>query len=301
MDPEYREVFVKGYAKDPNLKSAWNSKDIDEHFWKPGQRFFKNKEGLLFFRDADYQPRLCIPKDRVKEIMEEAHKSLVESAHISPDRLWHKLSSKFYWRRMKRDLEEFCDSCDICQKVKNRNFTKFGFLIPNPIPFRPYKSISLDLIVNLPWSGEYNTILVVVDRLSKHASFIPTTSGLTAEGFADLFVQHVVSRFGLPDNIIADRDPQWASDFWSAVIKALKTKMSLSSAHHPQHDGQTENVNRQLETLLRAYVARDRSDWADWLKILEFAYNNNVHSSTGVIPRLPSFQYQALEIIQGEP
>jgi transposase InsO family protein len=142
----------------------------------------------------------------------------------------------------------------------------------------------LDLIVNLPWSGEYNAILVVVDRLSKHASFIPTTSGLTAEGFADLFVQHVVSRFGLPDNIVADWDPQWASDFWSAVVKALKTKMSLSSAHHPQHDGQTENVNRQLETLLRAYIARDRSDWSEWLKILEFAYNNNVHASTGAIP-----------------
>jgi hypothetical protein len=145
MDPEYRDDFVKDYAKDPNLKSIWNSREIDKHFWKPGQRFFKNKEGLLFFRDANYQPRLCIPKNRVKEIMEEAHESPAESAHISPDRLWRKLSSKFYWQRMKLDLEEFCDSCDICQKVKNRNFTKFGFLIPNPIPSRPYESVSLDL------------------------------------------------------------------------------------------------------------------------------------------------------------
>jgi hypothetical protein len=203
-----------------------------------------------------------------------------------------KLSAKFYWRRMKRDLLKFGLSCDVCQKIKERNFTRYGYLIPNPIPSRPYESISLDLIVNLPWSGEYNAILVVVDRLSKHASFIPTTSGLSAEGFADLFVHHIVSRFGLPDSIIADRDPRWTSDFWRAVSAAIKTKMSLSSSHHPQHVGQTENVNRQLETMLRAYVAKDRTDWAEWLKILEFSYNNNIHASTGTTPFLLLYGFE---------
>jgi hypothetical protein len=187
---------------------------------------------------------------------------------------------------MKRDLMEFCDSCDVCQKIKNRNFTRFGYLIPNPIPSRPYESISMDFIVNLPWSGDYNAIFVVVDRLSKHATFIPTNSGLSAEGFAELFVLHTVSRFGLPDSIIADRDPRWTSDFWKSVVAILKTRMSLSTSHHPQHDGQTENVNRQLETMLRAYVSRDKSDWLTWLKLLEFAYNNNMHLSTGTTPFL---------------
>jgi hypothetical protein len=134
--------------------------------------------------------------------------------------------------------------------------------------------------------------MVVVDRLSKHASFIPTTTRLTAEGFADLFVFHVVSRFGLPDSMIADRDPRWTSDFWRAVSAAIKTKMSLSSSHHPQHDGQTEIVNRQLETMLRAYVAKDHSDWSDWLKILEFAYNSSIHSSTGVMPFLLLYGFE---------
>ena len=134
---------------------------------------------------------------------------------------------------MKADLKEFANSCDVCQKIKNRNFTRYSYLIPNPILSRPYESISLDLIVNLPWSGDFNAIFVVVDRLSKHASFIPTTSGLTAQGFAELFVKYIVSRFGLPDSIIADRDPRWTSDFWTAVAAAIKTKMSLSSLHHP--------------------------------------------------------------------
>jgi hypothetical protein len=76
------------------------------------------------------------------------------------------------------------------------------------------------------------------------------------------------------------------SDFWAAVAAAIKTKMSLSPSHHPQHDGQTKNVNRQLETMLRAYIAKDRDDWSDWLKLLEFAYNSNIHVSTGTTPFL---------------
>jgi hypothetical protein len=219
-----------------------------------------------------------------KALLEEAHETPMGAAHVSPERLWGKISSKFYWCQMKKDIDEFCDTCDVCQKVKNRNFTRYGYLIPNPIPHRPCESISMDLIVNLPWSGEYNTVFVVVDRLTKHASFIPTTSGLTTQDFANLFVEHVVSRFGLPDNIIADRDPRWTSDFWTAVASATKTKMSLSSSHHPQHDGQTENVNKQLETLLRAYVAEDKNEWARWLRILEFSYNSNIHASTGLAP-----------------
>jgi hypothetical protein len=292
MEEEFRTSWVAAYIKDAEFGKIWSDPDVAAGIWKPGQRYFRNDEGLLFFRDANYQPRLCVPQARRGFVKAEVHETPLGSAHISPERLWNKLLSRFYWHRMRKDLEEFCDSCDVCQKIKTRNFTRYGFLIPNLIPHRPYKSISLDLIVNLPWSGEYNTILVVVDRLSKHASFIPTTSGLTAQGFADLFVEHVASRFGLPDNIIADRDPRWTSDFWTAVAAAIKTKMSLSSSHHPQHNGQTENVNRQLETLLRAYVAEDKTEWSNWLKLLEFSYNSNIHSSIGTTPFLLLYGFE---------
>jgi hypothetical protein len=292
MEESFKKSWIEAYQTDPEFKRIWKDAGITEDSWKPGQRFFRSDGGLLFFRNADYHPRLCVPKAMRNSTMAEAHEAPMESAHISPERLWAKLSSKFYWKRMKKDIEEFGDSCDVCQKIKNRNFTRFGYLTPNPIPSRPYESISLDLIVNLPWSGEYNAILVVVDRLSKHASFIPTTSGLTAQGFAELFVNHIASRFGLPDSIIADRDPRWTSDFWTTVAALIKTKMSLSSAHHPQHDGQTENVNRQLETMLRAYVSKDRDDWADWLKLLEFAYNSNIHASTGTTPFLLLYGFE---------
>jgi hypothetical protein len=246
MEEGFRNTWVQAYKADPEFKKIWNEQLTAQDIWHPGQHFFRNEHGLLFFRNADYQPRLCVPGSLKKMVLMEAHEVPIRVAHASPERLWFRLNSRLYWKRMKRDIDEFCNSCDVCQKIKQRNFTKYGYLIPNPIPSRPYESISLDLIVNLPWSEDFNAIFVVVDRLSKHASFIPTTSGLTSQGSAELFVEHIVSRFGLPDSILADRDPRWTSDLWTAVAATIGTKMSLSSSHHPQHDGQTENVNRQL-------------------------------------------------------
>lgn len=86
---------------------------------------------------------------------------------------------------MKVDVLAFSSSCDVCQKTKFSNFNKFGFLVPNPIPDRPYQSVSMDFVVNLLWSNQSNAIFVVIDRLTKHATFIATTTGLTAEEFGE--------------------------------------------------------------------------------------------------------------------
>jgi len=87
---------------------------------------------------------------------------------------------------MKTDIIEYCRTCDVCQKVKTPNFTKFRFLIPNPIPSWPYQSISMDFIINMLWSNGYNAIFIVVDHLSKQGSFIPCTMGLSAKEFGEL-------------------------------------------------------------------------------------------------------------------
>lgn len=284
VSEELVEKFVQDYQQDSFFFKRWNDPKSDLNSWHPSSRFFKDERGLLFFRDADYQPRLCVPSTQRAFILKEAHEDPFETAHASPEKLWQRLSSRFYWHRMKNDIVRFCRSCDVCQKTKHSNFNRFGFLIPNPIPSRPYESISMDFIVNLPWSNGYNAIYVVVDRLTKHAQFIPTTTGLTSEGFAKLFTKHTASRFGLPESIITDRDPRWTSDFWTAVASFLKTRMALSSAHHPQHDGQTEVVNRLLETMLRAYTSTEKESWEDWLHLLEYAYNSAVHASTGTTP-----------------
>ena len=292
IDPEFLTEWVEDYQSDLAFRKIWADKNREAGYWNGNGRFLKDERGLLFFLDGDYQPRLCVPKGRRNFILREAHENPLESAHAGLEQLWQNLSQKFYWKRMKADIIEWCKSCDVCQKTKFTNFNKFGYLIPNPIPARPYQSILMDFIVNLPWSNGYNAIFVVVNRLSKRGSFIPCTTGLTAEEFAELFIREIVCKYGLPDSIITDRDPRWTSDFWRGIAHFLKTKMSLSSAHHPQHDGQTEILNKYLATMMRAYISDDLDDWAAWLHILEFAYNNAVHSSMGVSPNFLTYGFQ---------
>lgn len=284
MNEEVKEQWRKSYATDPMFKLIVNNKGNRYDALESGRRFFVDEDGMVFFRNEDYQSQLCVPADQRNFLLQEAHENPLESAHAGPERLWQSLSARFYWKRMKLDIIRYCRTCDVCQKTKSPNFTKFGMLIPNPIPSRPYQSISMDFIVNLPWSDGFNAIYVVVDRLTKHASFIPTTTGLNSEGFALLFVKFIVCRFGLPESIVTDRDPRWTTDFWLSIAKALQTKMSLSSSHHPQHDGQTEVVNKLLTTMMRAFIAGKKDQWALWLHLLEFAYNSAVHSSTGTTP-----------------
>ena len=292
MSEDTLSAWVDGYKQDPHLFKTWDDPKSSIENWIPGHRFLKDDQGLLFFRDADYQPRLCVPKNQRLRLLEEAHEQAYEGAHQGPEKLWQKLSDRFYWKRMKADIMAFVQSCDVCQKIKPSNFNRYGYLIPNPIPSRPYQSIAMDFIVNLPWSEGYNAIHVTVDRLTKHGIFSPTTTGLDAQDFGMLFVQKVACRFGLPESIICDRDPRWTSDFWKGVAKFLRTRMSLSSSHHPQHDGQTEIVNRFLEVMIRAFCAGHRETWAIWLPLLEWAYNASVHTSTGTTPNFLMFGFE---------
>lgn len=284
MSEEARNRYTEGYLKDVTFRARWQTDSDKPESWDPANRFFKNDDGLLYFRDADFHARLCVPQSERNSVLRTAHESPYLTAHAGPEKLWEYLSSRYYWPRMKTDILEFCSSCDVCQKTKPSNFRKYGRLLPHSIPTRPYESISMDLIVNLPWSEDCNAILVFVDRFTKHAQFIPTTTGLNAKGFAMLFVKHVACKFGLPANIVTDRDPRWTSVFWREVAELLKTEMLLASSHHPQHDGQTEIVNRQLETMLRAYVREDRNSWCEWVHLLEHAYNSREHGATGATP-----------------
>lgn len=249
MDEEFRIKFVVACLGDPTFGGIWTDGKSERNGWEPGYRYFKNEEGLLFFRDADYHAWLCVPKTHRNFVLREIHESTLETAHAGPKKLWKKLSSLYYWPWIKVDILLYCAHCDICQKIKTSNFTQYRYLMPNPIPTWPWESISMDFIIDLPWSDDYNAILVFVCRLAKQGLFIPTTTGLDAEGFACLFVKHVACKFGLPTSIILDWDPRWMSDFWRAVTKFLRTRMALSLLYHLQHDGQTEILNCQLEVI----------------------------------------------------
>ena len=142
----------------------------------------------------------------------------------------------------------------------------------------------MDFIKKLPESDGYDSILVVIDRLTKMAIFIPTDTTITAQDLADLFIRHIFSKHGCPVDIVSDRGSKFTSHFWTALSQALKIQQSLSTAYHPETDGQTERINQILETYLRHYVNYDQDDWYRHLPLAEFAYNNSPHSSTTMSP-----------------
>jgi transposase InsO family protein len=145
--------------------------------------------------------------------------------------------------------------------------------------------VSMDFITQLPRTKSgHDAIFVIVDKLTKMCHFVATTSSATAEQTAQLYFNHVWKLHGVPRVIISDRDPLFTSLFTQALCKSLGTKQGLSTAYHPQTDGQTERVNRVLEDMLRMYVHRSQTDWDEKLTCAEFAVNNSDHESTGTTP-----------------
>jgi len=156
--------------------------------------------------------------------------------------------------------------------------------MPNSIPEKPWMHISADFITKLLLAQGYDSILVVVNRLTKMVHFIPTTEKTSAEGLARLFRDNVWKLHGLPESIISDRGPQFAAGLMRELNEMLGIKSKLSTAFHPQIDRQTERINQELEQYLRMFIDHRQEQWPEWLGTAEFAYNNKAHSSTRTLP-----------------
>lgn len=143
----------------------------------------------------------------------------------------------------------------------------------------------MDFIGELPASKGYNAIFVVVDQgCTKTAVFVPCTTKTSAEDTADLYLHHVWKRFGLPKRSISDRGPQFAAKVTQELCRKLDIKQNLSTAYHPQTDGETERVNQELEQYLRAFCNYRQNDWSDLLTTAEFAHNIRHHSAINQSP-----------------
>ncbi|SNX83216.1 related to Gag-pol polyprotein [Melanopsichium pennsylvanicum] len=172
----------------------------------------------------------------------------------------------------------------VCARYKAPRHRPYGLLQPLSTPSRPWNSISMDFIEGLPKSEGYDSIFVVVDRLTKYAILTPTYKTITSEQTAKMLKDQVMSRFGVPEHIVSDRGQQFVSAAWKEFTDKLVIHHSLSTAYHPQTDGQTERVNQVVEQYLRMYCNYEQDNWVTWLPMAEFVYNNTVHSSIGVSP-----------------
>ncbi|MBW0506315.1 hypothetical protein O181_046030 [Austropuccinia psidii MF-1] len=190
----------------------------------------------------------------------------------------------FHWSGLTKRIKDYVSSCQKCSRNKNLHHKKFGLLKPLPIPNGPCICLSIDFITQLPLTNSFYSILVLVNRFSKMAVFIPTISSIPSLDLAHLFIKNVFSIHGLPSRSVSDRGSLFVSSFWTNLCQQLKISRDLSTAYHPESDGQTERVNQILEQCLRMYVSYHQDDWNNWLPLAEFAYNNSYHSSTKQSP-----------------
>ena len=247
-----------------------------------------SKDDLTIVRSYLYykSTRLYIPDDRVlrTRILHECHDTRT-SGHLGKDKTLALVKRNFYWPAMDADIVAYVTSCDACQRNKPSHQSKMGLLQPLPIPHRPWSQVSLDLITALPRTLlGHDAIVVFVDKLTKMVHYVATTTNVTAPQLASLFMHEVVRLHGVPDSLLSDRDPRFTGHFWRALWDQLGTKLTMSTAYHPQTDGQTERANRTLEEALRAYVNWRQTDWDVHLSALEVSINNAQNSSTGFTP-----------------
>ncbi|CAL2270472.1 unnamed protein product [Prunus armeniaca] len=206
------------------------------------------REGLLHDPQAK-RKRIYVPRwDNLRrELLKECHDSKW-AGHPGTHRTLALMSEAYYWPQMLEDVDSFMQTCLICQQDKTLQKQPGGLLEPLPVPTRPWESLSMDFIVSLPKSEGCGSILVVVDKFIKYATFIPALADFNVEEVARLFLKHVVKYWGIPKSIISDRDTHFTN-------------------------GQTEQVNALLELYLRHYVSANQRDWAKLLDVAQFSYN----------------------------
>jgi hypothetical protein len=195
-----------------------------------------------------------------------------------------RIKKEFYWPGLRAAVRTFIRECDVYQRNKSETMHLVDLLQPLPIPYRIWTEINMDFVEELPSSMGRNVIMVVVDHLSKHAHFVALTHPYTANTMARLFMDNVFKLHGIPKTIVSDRNPVFTSNFWQEIFRLSGTKLLMSSAYHPQTNGQTKIMNNGLEGYLRSFSGERPKDWAKWLALAEWAYNISTHTSTKLSP-----------------
>ena len=294
-DPEILNQIKNGYAADPYFEPVYRALVLGE----VAPRKFRTRignffavDGVIFFRDFEGD-RTCVPnlKELRHLLMRECHES-VTAGHLGVMNTQFAVRRRYFWPKMESAVREWIKGCQVCQKTKPELRGTSGLYQPLEQPSAPWESVGVDFITGLPESGGYNSIMTVIDRFSGMAHFLPTTKSVTAEGAADLFTREIVRLHGLPRSIVSDRDPKFTSEFWEKLFQRLDVKLAMSTADHPQSNGQTERANGSITQMLRAYSSEKQDTWSKHLPMLEFAFNSAKSSATERSPFMTVFGRQ---------
>ena len=233
-----------------------------------------------------YRGQVVVPQstDLREETLREFHCSRFV-VHLGGTKMYHDLRRQYYWSGMKRHVGDFVRGCLTCQQVKVEHQTLAGLLQPLEIAEWKWEHITMDFVTHLPrTSRKHDAVWVIVDRLTKSAHFLAVRMIFTLEEFCRLYVREIVRLHGVPVSIVSDRDPRFTAQFWKSFQKTMGTQLSMSTAFHPQTDGQSERTIKILEDMLRAYVLDIKGSWEEHLPLVGFAYNNSYQASIQMAP-----------------
>jgi hypothetical protein len=246
-----------------------------------GNCFRRDNQGIVWFNN-----RIVVPKnDEVcQQILDEAHLSRY-SIHPGSTKMYQDSKQHYWWTKMKIEIARYVARCDTYRRVKAIHMKIAGPLQSLPIPTWKWVDISMDFIVGLPRTTKgFDSIWVIIDRLTKIAHFLPVKVKYPMITYAELYIACILSLHRVPKTIVSDRGPQFVSKFWEELHKSLGTKLLHGSAYHPQTSAQTERVNQIIEDMLRASVLEFPQKWDECLPLAEFSYNNNYQESIKMAP-----------------
>ncbi|KAI2642438.1 Transposon Tf2-6 polyprotein [Labeo rohita] len=239
----------------------------------------------------DLSQLLCVPSNTqdLDKMTDLAASSLLLGLLFAPGSLCAVLftpllHNRFWWPSLRSDTITFVKNCAVCNTSKTPRQLPAGLLQPLPVPKRPWSHIAVDFVTDLPSSHGHTTILSVIDRFSKGCRFIPLPKLPTAMEMAEALCNSVFRFYGLPEDIVSDRGPQFTSRLWSSFFRLLGVSISLTSGYHPEANGQVERLNQELTRFLRSYCQDHQEDWSRFLLWAEYTQNSIRKPSTNLTP-----------------
>lgn len=280
--PTLLDELLAAQDEDPAIRQVLQDLRLGENLESHDKRWSFDENALLLWDNLIYVPD--DPHTRLR-VIRDVHDSPT-AGHPGVARTMERFSRTYYFPQARQFIHNYVNTCDECHRSKPVRKKAHGLLHPLEAPDAPFLSLSMDFIVKLPPAPSGNdSIFVVVDRFSKFAYFIPCREeGLTSPVVARLFHRFVLANHGLPDEIVSDRGSVFTGEFWRTLNDLLGTQLNMSTAFHPQTDGQTERTNQTLEQYLRLYCNYQQDNWEDLLPLAQFVYNDSKHSATKTTP-----------------
>jgi transposase InsO family protein len=255
---------------------------------------------LQFNEDGSMGPSRRLRRLRMSigiEVPEELQEAIIQQHHDDPvhghpgvARTVEQIQRNYQFKNMKDKVTSYIKKCADCQKNKHSTHAPYGEMQPMELPSEPWTDISMDFVTGLPLSKDpatglsYDSILVIVDRFTKYALMIPFRRDYTAVQLAHVLKDRLIRDHGIPKTIISDRDKLFTSNYWATLMAEIGIQRKLSTAYHPQTDGQTERTNRTMKTYLKIYSNTSQDNWVSLLAMAQMAYNDKRSEATGQTP-----------------